>query len=201
MNAKFKYVIVVCLMLFSLSSYSQRLVIEGNQVIVDTYGMNKDVLAVTAAQQSFKKDPDTGQTIVHKGINSPYNRMISGKFQIANSDYENVSVNNSNGQCATMGKNWRLATLNESLLMMMLYPGMQELKSKGKLPSAFKLPSIDRNIYYATSTWGPVEGAYVYYWSHMLDNPARLSFFYLQDNPKVLETPTSRIRCIRDIPQ
>ena len=207
---KIKYLMAACMIVVSQFSYSQALYIDGNspnqQVIIDTYGMHKDVVAVTAVQQGMRKDT-RGQTLKHMGINHPINRQVSGKYEIAGKDFLNTTFDHAADSCASLlpRNAWRVPTLNEALLMVLFFNQMKVMVASNTFPTNFSMPLTSANDVYATSTKAytkesnTVEYHYYYFWDRVKYYPKIPMSSYYRNSPST--EARYRVRCIRDIPQ
>lgn len=206
MNGKYKYLIVIFLLLFSMSSYSQRLVAEDGSFIIDTYGMNKDILVVTAAEQAIRKDSGDGSTLNPAGtagyIEGYINRLISAKFKIS-PEASPVLANwdEAKQYCVDMEpkKAWRLPTLNEALLMLIFYSQMESSDNQGigDAVPGFVMPKI--NAKYATATWGHSDSFYFYFWKRGALNVSKGLYGYYGTSKRIYGD--INVRCVSDIPQ
>lgn len=207
MNNRFKYITAILLLFISLSSYSQRLLLETDatgrkMMVIDTYGMNKDILAVTEEEQGLRKGKDGGTKDFSDdvfGINSFVNMIVSGKYEIYSSDFTGVAYKDARARCAGILPTgaWRVPTLNESLLMVMFYEQMKDLK-----PTGFTLPSGEPYALYVTATAISSTNYFYYYWRLTLWNtdPGRAPITgYYGDSSRTQDF--YHLRCIRDIPQ
>lgn len=222
MKNRLRYVTAILLAFFPFFSYAQRLLLEdagdGTQmVIIDGYGMNKDVLAVTEAEQRARKNEDGSTKSGEKpynqnddgkdytGLFSPINRVISAKFEISPRDIVSVSTRNYRDKCKNLvvrgeaAHSWRAPTLNEALLMVLFYDQMESLAPRG-----FVLPSRSLETMYLTSTvtgndnYNPMH--FFYYWV-LAQWPGRekpIAGYYSVDSSS---GTVFLLRCIRDIPQ
>lgn len=203
MNDKYKYLIVMFFFLYSISSYSQRLVVEDGYFHVEAYGMNKDILAVTAAQQAMRRNPDNGSTLTPSGqsdIGGYINRIISAKFKISQKESSYLlNWDEAVQYCADMepAGTWRLPTLNEALMMIIFYDQMKPKIDQGlgdAVPD-FELPAKTANQrQYATATFSGFK-QYFYRWE--LINMNGLRAYYGTTN----RSYQIYARCISDVPQ
>lgn len=205
MNGKYKYLIVIFFLLFSMSSYSQRLVAEDGSFIIDTYGMNKNILVVTAAEQAIRKDTTDGSTLNPAGtagyIEGYINRLISAKFKIspeASPVLDNWDA--AKQYCVDMEpkKAWRLPTLNEALLMLIFYSQMKSNANQGigDAVPGFVLPEVDAK--YATATWDS-DNYYFYFWERGVLNVSKGLYGYYGTSNRTFGD--INVRCVSDIPQ
>lgn len=223
MKNRLRYVTAILLAFFPFFSYAQRLLLEdagdGTQmVIIDGYGMNKDVLAVTEDEQRARKNED-GSTKSgmdpynhnddgkdYSGLSSPINRVISAKFEIAPQDIRTVSTRNYRDKCKNLivregepAHSWRAPTLNEALLMVLFYSQMESLAPRG-----FVLPSRTLETMYLTSTvtghddYNPMHSFYYWVLAQWPGREKPIAGYYSADSSP---GPVFLLRCIRDIPQ
>lgn len=201
MNCKYKYLIVIFCSLYSISSYSQRLLIENGNFYIDTYGMNKEILAVTVTQQAMRKDASDGSTLMTvTGMGSFVNRLISAKFEIYPSDLSAGLWTETREKCATLepAGAWRVPTLNEALLMLTFYDQMKPLQQGGlgsEVPG-FTIPDNAKS--YATATLSSRSGFFYFFRWGRSQLSAGYYGYYGESNTN---NNNISLRCIRDVPQ
>lgn len=205
MNCKYKYLIVILLTFISVSSYSQRLIVRDDKVIIETFGMSKDILAVTADQQALKVDGNGHTKLL--GVESSVNGKISAMFEISLTDTGNTNITWESASTICGGKNsdnWRLPTLNEALLMVLFFDQLKvqhNLIAGSILPQGFALPKHGPSVpTYATATTAGSGMYYFYRWDlTQLSSGGRLYSGYFGTG--ATKGSNCLVRCIRDIPQ
>lgn len=203
MSCKHKYLIVALFSLYSISSYSQRILIEEGHVYVDAFGIDKNILAVTQAQQDKRKNSSDGSTLTANGnINGSINSTISAKFEIHPEEFTVNTWAATIQKCTELlpAQAWRLPTLNEALIMSTFYPQMHEKNNnifKKNAPD-FNKPGNDRN--YATATHSGAQ-FYFFKWSRteFSINTSNVVYGYYGLSAK--SNGNIKVRCIRDVPQ
>lgn len=217
MNNNLRYIAALFFTLLPFSSYAQRLLLEDTgdnkqMVIIDGYGMNKDVLAVTAAEQGWRKNGNgstrdygtNDDNVKIVGLSSAVNRVISAKFEILPYDLA-ASTGDSRNKChnvALRGEKgaWRVPTLNEALLMVLFYDQIVALGPRG-----FDIPVTANNKPYLTATANGWDGSfpvvYFYHWTlqQWTGRTQPITGYYSSDSYRWGDKYL--LRCIRDIPQ
>lgn len=199
MSRKYKYLIVVLFSLYSISSYSQRIIIEEGRVYVDAFGMNQNVLAVTQAQQDKRKNPSNGATITTNGdINGLINSTVSAKFEIYPQEFKVNTWDGTIQKCMglTPVKAWRLPTINEAIMMSTFYPQMLVYANNIFDNSAPDFIKPENKGPYATATH---RGGYFYFYKWSKSEFGDKTYGYYGLSAK--GNGNIYVRCIRDVPQ
>lgn len=208
---------IICLLLLTINIFpilAQRLLVQPNgAVIIDTYGMNSDILALDPILAGIRlKD---GRTAPHSNKNSLVNRLLTPQFEIAPVDvsldnfhsgvvamnwyqasgWSNESYDPTGSGCyvypgtdSSQGK-WRVPTFYEALLIRVFKDELDKLALSGAKSRFVKL---DENSKYFTATGDDTEGKknYCMYYSWGEDS----GFF-----GSMSMTSEGRVRCIREV--
>lgn len=207
-----KKVQIICLFLLTINILpicAQRLIVQDDgAVIIDTYGMNRDILALDPVLAAMRLKE--GRTTPHSNKNSPINRLITPLFEIAPTDaflgLKNESVfdltwfqasgweDNSYAKITPTGcpyynlrgsmRDWRVPTFYEALLIRVFKDQLDQLDGKNEFEK------LDSNSKYFTATGDDTNGkknqCMYYTWGEAS------SYFGSMDM-----TSKARVRCIR----
>lgn len=207
---------IICLLLLTINIFpilAQRLIVQPNgAVIIDTYGMNSDILALDPILAGIRlKD---GRTAPHSNKNSLVNRLLTPQFEIAPVDvsldsthsgvvamswYEASGWNESYdpvesgcyvypGTDSSQGK-WRVPTFYEALLIRVFKDELDKLALSGVKSRFVKL---DENSKYFTATGD--DAADEKNWCMYYSWGKNSTFF-----GSISMNSKARVRCIREV--
>lgn len=206
---KKEYIFLLFLLLpFTLQA--QRLYIENDNVYIEAFGLNSDIVANSLQLAAKKQSKENGgRTNYHVGVSAWQNILITPKYQIAVRELGPFSWQQANGYdadmnpvksgCAAYSQNadhsdigeWRVPTINEAMFMIIYVDYLTDDVVTGFVKGK-------KGVIMSTSTtYISTDQAYYYLWEPDILAPSYLGY----GTKNTGSYGNWYVRCIRDISQ